>query len=1363
MKVSCPSCQTNYNIDDKRIPPGGAKLKCARCQNTFPIKAEEPRPPTPAAIPLPGPSAPAAVPLPAPTSPQPRASASNDYSRQDYPETTRVVSMPLPTAAYRDNQPPPAAAAVPLPAPSTGDFDVSTSEPSSAYGSDPSLSGSAGAVPLPGASDFGYAQDPYAQDPVALPPPASSGDPYAYAQDPYAQDPVALPPPPASGEPYAYAQDPYAQDPVALPPPPASDPYAAADDGFGAYGSAPGADAFALPPPPAADDAFASAGADDAFALPPPAADPYAAAPVEEDPFALPPPPAEDPYAAAPVEEDPFALPPPPAEDPYAAAPVEEDPFVLPPPAADAPAMDYSAPMVSGPASMDVGLDFSEPPMAAPASIPDALEFDPTAPPPAGGDDLEVDLSAPLPPPPTTGAADGLEMLSFIDDAAKGSANKARPQARRFQVRRRSGKVFGPFEEGVIVKMLEDGQLLGNEEVSADGEGWSPIGTVPLFATAIAKLMEGPASPPAAAAAAAAPATESSAKAAPAAGNNTAANMERINQLYGGRMAQVSVVDSTSRAELILGKLKKRLPLVISVAAGAVVVLTGLSFGATRYGVFGMKKFFPAQIKPGDEGHADVEAARKALLQDSLQGYTQAREATARVLANKEYPEVRALWCQSVFYLQRRYSAANSGELSRCQSEEEQGNLELMGEHHPEFLKYLAGAALSRRDPDAALGHLGNANKGDVEVALLLAEAQAAKKSNAEAIATLQQVVEQQPELAKAQHALGNLYQDEGKADEAVQAYEAALKADPSHIISAVELASVELLLRKQAPQKGLEAAERALDEKLGEGMGASELSRARTLKGIALFQLAKIPEAEQELRIAVEKDPESLLGKRYLGHVLQAQRKFEEALPFFETVAKAAPEDLEATDGYASLLVKLGKMEEAKTLVAEALQRFPDNAHLAYLHGRIEEAYGGTSAAEENYTRALKANAQFTEAQVALGRLQLRMRRLEQAKANFTEAASKAPETAVVHVGLGELALAEGDTARALEEFERAVGFDAQSAEAHLGLSRMALLAGDLDKARQEIDKAMELEPHALTGGRLQRGMVMWRQGKLDEAITELEQAKKQDPRDVALAVSLGAIYLEKGGIARQAQKESEANAGFKEAEGNLTQALKLEPSNAEANFYLAQVKAQRGEFEKAIESMKTAVERASKRADYHFALGLIYRDAKQPGEAIEAWKKTVELDPKRIEAYEALGHAHLARSEVDDALKAFQAALKVNPKSSQTLASIGDAHFTAMHWRDAVRSYEQALKADPSLTGLYYKLGRAWGEQNQYGKAIDWYTKAIAIAPDNADGWYHLGYAYKEKGKRKDAVKAFREYLSRKPDAQDRKDIEDEITFLE
>ncbi|ATB31741.1 tetratricopeptide repeat protein [Melittangium boletus] len=1396
MKVSCPSCQTNYNIDDKRIPPGGAKLKCARCQNTFPIKPDE-------SASAPAAAAPAAIPLPGPARPQAPAFGGSDDLHRPVEETTRVVSLPLPSAAFRDNAPPPAREAIPLPGatPPADDFDISTSEPESNahYGMSAPQAPAGEAIPLPGASDpYGYGGDAYAEDPyaaqapadaVALPPPASSEDPYAYAGDPYAADPyaqapadaVALPPPASSEDPYAYAGDPYAADPyaqapadaIALPPPASSeDPYAYAGD--------PAQDASFAMPPPQPEESFASVQADDAFALPPPAEDTFAA--VEEDPFALPPPPAAeaaDPFAA--VEEDPFALPPPPAAeaaDPFAA--VEEDPFALPPPPAGA--------VAGEPMSMDVGLDFSEPPAeggvttgtpgfddvdfggpsagASPASIPDALEFDPTAPAmPPGGDDLEVDLSAPLPPPPTTGAADGLEMLSFIDDAAKDNgANKARGQVRRYQVRRRSGKVFGPFEEGVVVKMLEDGQLLGNEDVSSDGEGWVPIGTVAIFAAAIQKLMEGPGTP---AVAAAAPAADSKASNPAAANAASAANMERINQLYGGRMAQVSVVDTTSRAEIIMGKVKQRLPLVISVAAGVVVLSVGLGFGATRYGVFGVKKLFPAKVKAGSELAASVDAAHKALLLDSVEGYKQAREHAAKVLADDEYPEVRALWCQATFYLQRRYSVSPGSDVADCRAEEMRERLELLGEQNLEYVKYLAGSALVARDANGALRVLSGAwsrddNKGDVELALLLAEAQASMKQNAAAIATLDQVIKKEPKLAKAQHALGNLYQEVGKADEAVKAYEAALEADPTHLISTVELAAVELLLRKEA-QKGLDAAERALDEKAQAHMGPAELSRARTLKGIALFQLFNLPEAEKELRAALEKEPGSLTVKRYLGQVLQAQRQFEQALPFFEAVAKAEPKNIDATEGFISTLVTLGKVEDAQKQVQEASKRFPDNAHIEYLYGRIDEARDNNSSAEQHYTKALKADPQLIEAHVSLGRLHLRLRHNDQAKTQFEEAAAKAPDKAPVHVGLGELALAEDDIAKAQEEFTRAVGLDPNLADAHLGLSRLALLAGDLTKARQEADKALELDPHSLKGGRLQRGTVMWRQGALDDAIAELERAKKEEPRSVAIPTTLGAVYLDKGSALRQEKKETEANNGFKEAETNLMLALKGEPSNAEANFYLAQVKARRGEFTQAIESMKTAVERASKRADYHYALGLLYRDAKLPADAISEWNKTITLDPKLVDAYEALGQAHLERNEIDEAISAYQSALKADPTRTRALASIGDAHFTAMHWRDAVKSYEQALKADPSLTQVYYKLGRAWSEQSQYGKAIEFYNKALAKTPDNADSWYHLGYAYKEKGKKKDAVKSFREYLSRKPEAQDRKEIEDEIAFLQ
>src|SRR6185436_2390216 len=54
MRVSCPSCSTTYNIDDKRIPAGGAKLKCAKCQSMFPVKPGGAAASADGAVPLPG-------------------------------------------------------------------------------------------------------------------------------------------------------------------------------------------------------------------------------------------------------------------------------------------------------------------------------------------------------------------------------------------------------------------------------------------------------------------------------------------------------------------------------------------------------------------------------------------------------------------------------------------------------------------------------------------------------------------------------------------------------------------------------------------------------------------------------------------------------------------------------------------------------------------------------------------------------------------------------------------------------------------------------------------------------------------------------------------------------------------------------------------------------------------------------------------------------------------------------------------------------------------------------------------------------------------------------------------------------------
>ncbi|MBI5495233.1 MAG: zinc-ribbon domain-containing protein, partial [Deltaproteobacteria bacterium] len=68
MRISCPQCSSQYNVDEKRIPPQGVQIKCPKCLHAFVVQAPAadagavPLPGGGGAVPLPGGGG--AVPLP---------------------------------------------------------------------------------------------------------------------------------------------------------------------------------------------------------------------------------------------------------------------------------------------------------------------------------------------------------------------------------------------------------------------------------------------------------------------------------------------------------------------------------------------------------------------------------------------------------------------------------------------------------------------------------------------------------------------------------------------------------------------------------------------------------------------------------------------------------------------------------------------------------------------------------------------------------------------------------------------------------------------------------------------------------------------------------------------------------------------------------------------------------------------------------------------------------------------------------------------------------------------------------------------------------------------------------------------------
>ena len=84
MRVACPNCQARYNLDERKLPPGGAKVRCPKCKGAIVVRPPVPgdedaagapaAPPGAGAVPLPDPgssagSAAAAAPIISPPAP----------------------------------------------------------------------------------------------------------------------------------------------------------------------------------------------------------------------------------------------------------------------------------------------------------------------------------------------------------------------------------------------------------------------------------------------------------------------------------------------------------------------------------------------------------------------------------------------------------------------------------------------------------------------------------------------------------------------------------------------------------------------------------------------------------------------------------------------------------------------------------------------------------------------------------------------------------------------------------------------------------------------------------------------------------------------------------------------------------------------------------------------------------------------------------------------------------------------------------------------------------------------------------------------------------------------------------------------
>lgn len=206
-------------------------------------------------------------------------------------------------------------------------------------------------------------------------------------------------------------------------------------------------------------------------------------------------------------------------------------------------------------------------------------------------------------------------------------------------------------------------------------------------------------------------------------------------------------------------------------------------------------------------------------------------------------------------------------------------------------LRYLAAGEL-----DTAERLLLDAPADDAEALLLLGQVNLEQGRARDAVEAFERVIQLDPASSEAQLWLGDaLVQriDEVPfliklpiANRMRSAYEKAVTLDPENLEARVAVARY---YAAAPPMAGgsTERAERELAE-----IRRRDVALAYVTQGLIHEHLEHFESAEAELRTAVEVDPESVLSWRELGYYLQRRERWPEAIETFEQVLVLAAED---------------------------------------------------------------------------------------------------------------------------------------------------------------------------------------------------------------------------------------------------------------------------------------------------------------------------------------------------------------------------------------------------------------------------------------------------------------------------------------
>lgn len=187
--------------------------------------------------------------------------------------------------------------------------------------------------------------------------------------------------------------------------------------------------------------------------------------------------------------------------------------------------------------------------------------------------------------------------------------------------------------------------------------------------------------------------------------------------------------------------------------------------------------------------------------------------------------------------------------------------------------------------------------------------------------------------------------------------------------------------------------------------------------------------------------------------------------------------------------------------------------------------------------------------------------------------------------------------------------------------------------------------------------------------------------------------------------------------------------------------------QYEKAILSLKKAIESDSNYIASYNSLGYVYRELKGYKKSIDILNKAILLNPTYPETFHNRGNTYFLMKEFNKALSDFDKVVQLSPKDINAYISRGSTYSKLKNYEKAINDLNKVILLDSTYEQAYANIGRICLDSKKYENAISSFSKALQLNPRNPLSYNNRGAAYSGLKEYKKAISDFDKALQLNP----------------